>query len=72
MAEAKERTEWNRFASLIVKVHNINQTSRSGLINFEQVHPFYSASTLRKHSEPTEADLAMARSLIGGRHGKSK
>jgi len=66
MAEAHERSEWNRAAVLIAKVHNVNQVRRSDLIGFEDVHPHF----LRKRedkSEPTVADLAMLKSALKGR-----
>ena len=67
MAEAKERSEWNRFSVLIAKLHNVNQTKKSDLISFEQAHPFYlqQANQPMKQTEPTKSELAMARSLIG-------
>ena len=67
MAEAKERSEWNRFSVLIAKLHNVNQVKRSDLISFEQVHPFYirKSGLPIKRTEPTESELAMVRSLIG-------
>jgi len=72
MAEARERSEWNRFAVLIAKLHNVNQVKRSGLIGFEDVHPFFIQKPSGR-TEPTKEELAMLRSVLGGKgHGKSK
>jgi len=63
MAEARERSEWNRASVLIAKLHNVNQIKRSDLIGFEDIHPFYIQQRVDR-SEPTSSELAMLKSAI--------
>jgi len=65
MAEARERSEWNRTSVLVAKLHNVNQIKRSDLISFEDVHPFHIQRHVKK-AEPTRADLIMLKSAIKG------
>ena len=65
MAEAKERSEWNRFAVLVAKLHNINQTQKSDLISFEDVHPFF-IEKQRTSVESTARELTMLKGAVQG------
>ena len=71
MAEAKERSEWNRAASLMVKIHNAHIAKQSDAIGFKDVHPYFIAEKIKeqRNREPTEGELTMLRNAIEGQSG---
>ena len=63
MVEAKERSEWDKYAALIVEVHNVHQISESGLVGFREVHPFYREQRATGR-QPTEEELSFAKMAV--------
>jgi len=43
MAEEAERAEWNRTASLLAMLHNVNSTSRTARATLYDYHPYLDA-----------------------------
>lgn len=48
MSNGKERSDWNKFSVLVAKIHNVNCTKDSELIDFKDVHPDYITETIAK------------------------
>lgn len=70
MAEAKERSDWNRTARLEVKIHNTQVTKESDCIQFKDVHPFYMQEEMKRKQEQVkeeaQANKAMLKTMLGG------
>lgn len=70
MAEGKERSEWNRAASIMVKIHNAHIVKVADAIKFEDVHPYFIASRIKdQQRDPTEGELMMLEKAIEGING---
>ena len=65
MSQAYERSEWNRAATIVVKLHNTHVTSESQLIKFQDVHPHFMVGKPQQ-AEPTARELAILEREIKG------
>jgi hypothetical protein len=76
MAEAVERSEWNRAAAIIAQIHNANVVHKRDLITFMDIHPYHVQKNLlsnkaARSAEPTHEELMLLRSSIKGMgHGR--
>lgn len=43
MKDAKERSDWDKAAMVVAKIHNVNAAKSSDCIQFADVHPYYSS-----------------------------
>ena len=60
MSDGRERSEWNRTALLVVKIHNAHISKESDAIEFHDVHPYLTiASKINEQKEPTREQLAL-------------
>ncbi len=50
MSNGKERSDWNKFSVLTAKIHNVNCTKKSEMIDFRDIHPCYVIDELHQRS----------------------
>lgn len=59
MNNGKERSEWNRFSVLVAKIHNVNCTKKSEMVDFKDIHPYYIEEVLeKKRRGPSKEEVA--------------
>ena len=71
MSDGRERSEWNRTAPVLVKLHNTHITNKDDAIKFEDVHPYFIVEQLKEQQKkleegPSEAQMAMLQRTIEG------
>ena len=65
MSHGKERSDWNKFATVAAHIHNANCTKKSELIDFRDIHPSYlSEAIAKKKAGPSDEEVAKGQVVL--------